>query len=335
MNIDLKKGLRPKADQDQCISNIFDAGLASVIIPTHNRASMIGRAIDSVLSQTYSNFELLIVSDCSTDNTEKIVKAYKDSRIQFLKHTESRGASAARNTGIRIAQGKYIAFLDDDDEWTPNKLELQLQVIASSPQEMGLVYTWMEYVRDGTVIQTHKPTVRGYVFNEMLSQQVIGACSTVVIKREVIDVVGYFDEMLPRFNDNDYLLRISKHYRVDFIPQVLTIMHVGHGDRITGQGKRSQENGLFALEKCLMDFREDFDKHLDAQAEHLCRIVHFCIMTDNYGKCLLYFRQMVHCKINPSKKMRLLVRVAKHVAGHMMRKIPFLHGFTFHRSRTQ
>ena len=123
--------------------------LVSVIIPTHNRADMIGRAIGSVLAQARSDFELLVISDGSTDNTEEIVDDVQDSRIWFLKHERSRGASAARNTGLRESRGKYIAFLDDDDEWTHDKLEIQLPVIENSPPEVGLVYAWMEYIKEG------------------------------------------------------------------------------------------------------------------------------------------------------------------------------------------
>ena len=107
----------------------------SVIIPTHNRGEMLRRAIDSVLSQTYKDFELIIVSDGSADETDKVIVSYTDPRIRFLKHDKSRGASAARNTGIRASIGQYIAFLDDDDEWTLDKLEVQVPVIEKSAPE--------------------------------------------------------------------------------------------------------------------------------------------------------------------------------------------------------
>jgi len=95
----------------------------SVIIPTYNRAHLVGRAIRSVLNQTYQDFEIIVVDDCSTDNTEEIVKGFNDHRIRYMRHDRNRGGSAARNTGIKASQGKYIAFLDSDDEWLLKKAE--------------------------------------------------------------------------------------------------------------------------------------------------------------------------------------------------------------------
>jgi len=99
----------------------------SVIIPTYNRAHLVGRSIQSVINQTYQDFEIIVVDDGSTDNTEDIIKEFqkKDKRIKHIKHNKNKGGSAARNTGIRAARGEYIAFLDSDDEWMPTKLEKQ------------------------------------------------------------------------------------------------------------------------------------------------------------------------------------------------------------------
>lgn len=95
----------------------------SVVIPTYNRAHLVGRAIQSVLNQTYQDFEIIVVDDGSTDNTEEVVKSFNDPRIRYIRHDQNRGGSAARNTGIKMARGEYIAFQDSDDEWLPEKLE--------------------------------------------------------------------------------------------------------------------------------------------------------------------------------------------------------------------
>ena len=157
----------------------------SVIIPTYNRSKMLRRAIESVLRQTRQDFEIIVVSDGSTDETEEMIASLDESRILFLKHEKSLGASAARNTAMKIARGRFFAFLDDDDEWMPNKLEVQVPVIESSPSEVGLIYAWMEYFRDGKAAGVRSPEIRGYVFPEMLDKQAIGGCPTVMIKREV------------------------------------------------------------------------------------------------------------------------------------------------------
>ena len=112
----------------------------SVIIPTYNRAHLIGKAVKSVLSQTYQDFEIIVVDDGSTDNTEEIVKSFTDYKIYYICHKHNRGASAARNTGIKASRGEYIAFLDSHDEWLPEKLDKQIKTFNSESSEVGVVY---------------------------------------------------------------------------------------------------------------------------------------------------------------------------------------------------
>lgn len=246
--------------------------LVSVIIPTHNRANMVSRAIRSVLAQTYTDFEVLVVSDGSTDNTEEVVKAMQDSRIRFFEHEEPQGASAARNMGLRAARGEYLAFLDDDDEWMSDKLEVQLPVIENSPPEVGLVYAWMEYFCDGKSQSVYAPVLRGDVFADMLDNQAIGGCPTVMIKREVLDKVGYFDEDLPRGNDGNYWRRISQQYHVDYAPKVLARVNVGHDGRISDNNRKNLSHEIHALRKRLEVFREQFKSHPEKKVLVLSRI---------------------------------------------------------------
>lgn len=114
--------------------------LVSVIIPTYNRANLILQAVKSVLNQTYKNFEIIIVDDGSSDNTEDVINVIHDNRIRYIKHAINKGASAARNTGIREAKGKYIAFQDSDDHWLPDKLEKQVKRIENTPDHVGAVF---------------------------------------------------------------------------------------------------------------------------------------------------------------------------------------------------
>jgi len=116
----------------------------SVIIPAYNRAHLIGRAIKSVLNQAYQDFELIIIDDCSTDNTDEVVREFqkKDNRIIYLKHDQNKGGSAARNTGIKVSKSEYIAFLDSDDEWLPEKLEIQMEAILKQNVSMVTCFCW-------------------------------------------------------------------------------------------------------------------------------------------------------------------------------------------------
>jgi glycosyltransferase involved in cell wall biosynthesis len=113
----------------------------SVIIPTYNRAGLLKRAIQSVLNQIYQDFEIIIVDDASTDNTENVIESFKEHRIRYIKHESNKGAAVARNTGIKFANENYIAFQDSDDEWLPEKLEKQMEIIEHASPRVGVVYT--------------------------------------------------------------------------------------------------------------------------------------------------------------------------------------------------
>ena len=203
-----------------------------------------------------------MVDDGSIDNTEKVVKSINDNRIVYLKHNYNKHASAARNTGMKIARGEFIAFLDDDDEWTLDKLEVQVPVIEKTGPEVGLVYAWMEYFQDGKPLRIHAPELRGNVFVEMLDKQAIGGCPTLIIKRKILSVVKGFDENLPRGNDGDFIRRISKHFEVDFVPKVLARVYVGHNDRISLLNSHSR-NRVFEYIKRLELYASDFDQYPD------------------------------------------------------------------------
>lgn len=199
----------------------------SVIIPTYNRAHLLGRAIRSVLNQTYQDFELIIVDDGSSDNTDELVKSFDDIRIRYLKHKKNRGGAAARNTGIKAAKGKYIAFQDSDDEWLPEKLEKQMKVFEDAPPEVGVVYTGFYRLQNGkkTYIPSSKVNPKeGYIFNSLLKGNFV-TTQAVLVKRECFDKAGIFDENLPRLQDWELFLRISRHYHFKFINEPLVIAY--------------------------------------------------------------------------------------------------------------
>jgi glycosyltransferase involved in cell wall biosynthesis len=188
----------------------------SVILPTYNRAHLVDRAIQSVLDQTYQDFEVIIVSDCSTDNTDEVVNAYRDPRIVYIRHNQNKGGSAARNTGIGVAKGEYIAFLDSDDEWLPEKLEKQIKIFKTLSPEVGLVYTDMLRVHNnGSIEYWNSPTVtQGEIIDsEKLEYHVFGiGIQSTLIKRECFEKVGIFDEEFPRFIDLELFIRLAKHF---------------------------------------------------------------------------------------------------------------------------
>jgi glycosyltransferase involved in cell wall biosynthesis len=246
--------------------------LLSVIIPTHNRTEMLCRALNGVLNQSFTDFEVVIVDDGSTDDSERRVDAYTDSRLRYFKHSESKGASAARNTGIRQARGKYVAFLDDDDEWLPHKLAKQVELLARADGSVGLVYCWMDYYADGVLVHEHHPVLRGYIFDQVLDRQRIGGCPTLVVRHEIVEEVGGFDETLPRGNDGDFIRRVCRKYAVDVVPEVLVHVHVGHNDRISLDTEQGLRHHIYSLESRLSRFAEELDNLPQAHVSILCQI---------------------------------------------------------------
>ncbi len=229
--------------------------LISVIIPTYNRHYLLQKAINSVLIQTYSDFELIIVDDCSTDGTEDFVKSLSDKRIRYIKHEKNKHASASRNTGIQLSRGEFIAFLDDDDQWLPSKLEKQLELLKRSPLSTGLIYCWMDYINQNEeIVSTVRPTIKGNVFQYVFDKQRIGGCPTLLIRKSVIKDCGFFDETLLRGNDGDFIRRVCLKYKINLIPEVLVKVSIEHGN------KRISDNNITGIESSLVSYTTRLEK---------------------------------------------------------------------------
>lgn len=205
--------------------------MVSVIIPTWNRASFVSEAIQSVLKQTRHDFELIVVDDGSTDNTREVVAKY-GSRVRYI-YQANQGVSAARNTGIRLAQGEYLAFLDSDDLWQKRKLAVQLEAMQAEPS-VKICYTNEIWRRDGKHLNQKKKHQKysGWIFEPMLPLCLISA-SSILLAREVFDEVGVFDENLPVCEDYDLWLRLAMRYPITFVDQPLIIKRGGHENQLS------------------------------------------------------------------------------------------------------
>jgi glycosyltransferase involved in cell wall biosynthesis len=205
----------------------------SVIIPTRNRASYLGGAVRSVLAQSFDDLEIIVVDDCGDDNSERVVTSFRDPRIRYLRHDRQRGGAAARNTGIAHASGEYIAFLDDDDEWYPEKLARQMSVLGASPPEIGGVYTGYFIVdrSSGQIRGQIVPNHRGDLSQALLAENCIGSTSSMLLRRSCLDKVGGFDERLPSFQDYDLWLRLARKYQFECLRAPL-LKYFVHGKKI-------------------------------------------------------------------------------------------------------
>lgn len=204
-------------------------GLVSIIIPVFNRSGTIERSVRSVLFQTYKNFELIIVDDCSTDDSLSVIKKFKDDRIRLICHKENKGACAARNTGISLAHGDYIAFNDSDDEWRKNKLELQLECLHRNNADVVFCQIKRHNYPGGDSIF---PSLKeGYIPYEKLIIKSKCSTQTILAKKKVFNKF-LFDESLPRMQDYDFVIRSAREFKYFFIQECLVDVYL-QSDSIT------------------------------------------------------------------------------------------------------
>ena len=235
--------------------------LVTVLIPTYNRGWVLKEAIDSVLSQDFEDFELIVVDDGSTDNTQDILDGY-DRDIMVLRQ-DNRGVSAARNAGIASASGRFIAFLDSDDLWLPGKLASQVDFFNSNPEAL-ICQTEELWIRNGKRVN---PKNRHKKFSGMIFKHSLPLCivspSAVMLKKSLLNKTGVFDESLPACEDYDLWLRISCKYPVFLIDTPLIIKRGGHEDQLSRTPKLDKYR-IQALKKIIESSLLSQDQHIDA-----------------------------------------------------------------------
>jgi len=238
----------------------------SVIIPTHNRALLLCRAVDSVLKQTFQDFEIIIIDDGSTDRTVEFARGSGDARIRYHRNEKNCGEGESRNAGLRLARGEYIAFIDDDDQWLPEKLAKQVALLDAARPEVGLVYTGYRRIDldSGRVIATILPEARGPVLRALASSNCIGAPSTVLARRSCFVQAGGFDASVIFGIDYDMWIRIARDYEFEYIREPL-VLYTVHGDRLSTNTVtvwRGKEAQLERYEQFFAGDRKAFARYL-------------------------------------------------------------------------
>ncbi|MEY2977560.1 MAG: glycosyltransferase family 2 protein [Prochlorotrichaceae cyanobacterium] len=187
--------------------------LISIIVPTYNSERFIVKTINSALEQTFSNFELIIVDDCSRDQTVSIVERIEDSRIRCFSHDVNIGIAANRNRGLAKATGQYVAFLDHDDLWLPDKLMMQLEALEQNPQA-SVAYSWVHRIdEDGHLIRQHAhPHYTGNIYKKLLITNFLVTASNPLIRMDCLENIGGFDESIYGADDWDLFLRLAEKY---------------------------------------------------------------------------------------------------------------------------
>jgi len=243
----------------------------SVIIPTYNRAHILPRALDSVLAQTQLPIEIIVVNDGSTDGTKSVLSNYPGLKIMDQQHS---GVSAARNIGLEHTNGEWIAFLDSDDEWLPEKLEQQWAAICND--DKLICHTEEIWIRNG---QRVNPMKKHQKFGEYIYEKCLPLCvispSSVMIHRSVFHDVGLFDETLEVCEDYDLWLRICAKYSVLFIDEPLMVKYGGHEDQLSRKHWGMDRFRVKALEKMLdsEELKEDLRRATIEMLILKCKII--------------------------------------------------------------
>ena len=254
----------------------------SVIIPTFNRAHLLSNAISSVLKQSFTKFELIVVDDASTDQTEKIISGINDPRIVYIKHALNRGGAAARNAGIRKSRGPYVAFLDSDDEWYKWKLEAQMKIFERTLNpNLGVVYCGMR-VHDHRTgrIRDIRPVIRGDLSKDILYGHPPGmnGGSGILVRKSCFEEIGYFDTDLKAGQDWDLSLRLAQKFSFDFVDQILFLWNQHGGDRITNDISNLISGWSLIIEKHGVLFTQ----HPKALSKHLANLSRYQLLYEDF-----------------------------------------------------
>ncbi|MBI4774999.1 MAG: glycosyltransferase family 2 protein [Deltaproteobacteria bacterium] len=248
--------------------------LVSVIIPTYNRSKTILRAINSVLNQTYQAFELFIIDDGSNDKTAEIVTSLKDHRLKYIRLSKNSGASTARNVGIDLAEGNYIAFLDSDDEWFPTKLSKQLSNFDRCDPTIGVMYTAFYYPRTYTKgLRYFVAELSGDISSSILYENPAIHPTSVMIKRECFQSATRFDQTLPACEDWDLWIQLSQKCYFGRIKEPLYLIHKDT-NRISTSYLR-----------CALGYRLLLQKHYNLISQNTKYLAHHHFLI---GRSLLY-----------------------------------------------
>ena len=265
----------------------------SVVLPTYNRAHLLERSVRSVLNQSFSDFELIIVDDNSTDDTEDYINSIDDSRIIYIRHNKNKGPAAARNSGILNSKANFIAFQDSDDEWHKDKLQVFYDKFVNViGLEYGLAYSRRSFIALGSKKLYYPPSwlpkKDGNVFEELLLRNFIDTPAAVV-KRECFNKVGFFDEELSCLEDYDLFLRISKYYKVLYLDETLLISHATSG------GVNSADFSVHASIhlKIFQKHIHDYDINSSIICSKYISIGDYYSLGNDYNSARIFFRKAI------------------------------------------
>ena len=264
--------------------------LVSICIPTYKRHNSIGKVLSNVLKQSYENIEIIVIDDNNPNSserklTEEVIRSFDDKRIKYVKNIDNLGASYSRNVGIEQARGEYLAFLDDDDEWHPDKLGKQVEKFLDLKGDYGIVYSWYDYLVGGAKVNKKKHSTIEGDFEIFSLRNCPFGMLTVMVKKNFLDMVGGFDISFRSLEDWDLWVRLSKVCKVSFIPEVLAYYNV-HGNQLSSDIQKTIDGRKKILEKHF----EKIAQHPEILSWHYRRLGSLLAFSDKKEEANLYFR---------------------------------------------
>lgn len=282
----------------------MEKGLVSVITITRNRGKLIGRCVSSVLNQTYGNIEHVIIDGASDDDTDEVIATFNDERLRFVKLESNWSMKDSLIYAASIARGEYICFLDSDDEYLPTKVEKQVKLLESLPDEYGMVYCWMTYYdssNNNSIIRVHNPQLKGFVPLEAAEKPTISGTPIYMFKKSVYDELGGWNWSMPIVTDWELGARYCNKYKVDYVPESLVNVYENHcyvrqTDRIlTLKPVFLKRVGMHAF--MLNEFKDLFDRYPRHRAHHYSRMAYFSFKGGKYFDGIKYGIKLINCKI--------------------------------------
>ena len=296
-----------------------------MVLTTYNGASRgyLIEAIESVINQSYENYELLIVDDGSNDHTRNQCSPFLDNpKVRYLQQ-ENKGLAGARNTGIEASRGEFVCFLDDDDVWKPEKLQRQIDFIEARlrrTDNWGLVFTWLELIdAQGTVISVRGKRQEGMIYRNLILENIIEAPSSVLVRREVFEDIGFFDESLHSCEDWDMWLRISKKYLVFPVREYL-VQYREHQNTMSADFDRMLSSAMMVLDKVLRETPEEICPKLAYASLCINRSVVF-FAAEEYDSFRKFFFKGASLSLRAVKVEHLLLFFLSFTGGKTVRLV--------------
>ena len=242
--------------------------LVSVIVPTYDRPSFIGGAVETALAQTHDEIEVVVVCDPPVEDTRRVLEAYADDdRVRTVYNDERLGIAASRNRAVELARGEYVCILDDDDRWDPQKVEKQLAVMEANP-DCGVVYTGGVVREDGRLVGRYTPSMRGDIYPAVLARFDLKPYSSHMIRAECFETVGDYDTAFDCGEDWEHTIRIAREYEFEYVDEPLVVRQF-HDRNVSSLAVRDRPDRLpIDLDEATDLYGRIWSKHREEIARH-------------------------------------------------------------------